>query len=247
MRRTDFLALLAQARHRFRNSLRVWEAQPQRILPVTAGTLLIIDTFVHPISLVGLGLAVVALSPFIFKFIETLEFPSGFKFKFRDQLEEVTERAQEAGLLQEPNKPAAFESVYAEDPTLALAGLRIEIERRIDALWQLTSPNVRAERNAHPALYAKVRALSLAGILSDAESAIVHDLIPLLNRAVHSQAYSRTAADWAIRAGPQLLAGLDKKIESVKSAAKGISDTTLGTSADASTAGLAGNNGRAGP
>jgi hypothetical protein len=36
-------------------------------------------------------------------------------------------------------------------------------------------------------------------------------LLPLLNRAAHSEEYSKEAADWAITVGPKLLAGLDEK------------------------------------
>jgi hypothetical protein len=33
-----------------------------------------------------------------------------------------------------------------------------------------------------------------------------------LNKAVHSEEYSREAAGWAMQVGPELLAGLDRKI-----------------------------------
>ena len=73
----------------------------------------------------------------LIKFMKTLELP-GIKVEFRDQLERVTERAKDAGLLSEPvsktEQRPTYEVVYNTDPTLALAGLRIELERLLSEL-----------------------------------------------------------------------------------------------------------------
>lgn len=200
--------------HRAREVMRrVPETEPQHVIAATAGILFLIDTFVRPLSLVALGLIVVALSPFFLKFIDMLELPGGWKVKFRDKLDHVTERAQEAGLLGEPPQGPTYYRVYNDDPTLALAGLRIEIERRVDQLVQLAlMPNALPQKSS---LYAKMRVLADSNILSREEFETLRDLMPLLNSAVHNQSYTRDAADWAMLSGPLLIAGLDNKIERV--------------------------------
>jgi hypothetical protein len=57
-----------------------------------------------------------------------------------------------------------------------------------------------------------IRVLSDAGVLDRDEASVIADLLPLLNKAVHSEEYSREAAGWALQVGPELLAGLDRKI-----------------------------------
>jgi hypothetical protein len=194
--------------------VRAWLAsvRPQHVIAVAVLLLLIFDTFVKSLSAVALGLIVVALSPWLIKFMKTLELPGGIKMEFRDQLERVTERAKEAGLLDEAGPPAekrtAYEAIYNDDPTLALASLRIELERRIRELGKLSG----FEQRRGPVLQ-NVRLLRNEGVLQAGEAGAIEDLMPLLNKAVHSEEFSREAAGWAMQVGPRILAGLDRKIE----------------------------------
>jgi hypothetical protein len=70
--------------------------------------------------------------------IDTAEFPGGWKFKFRN-LKDIAAKAQEIGLTSEPlskqdEKKYSFQLVGIEEPNLALAGLRIELEKRLKTL-----------------------------------------------------------------------------------------------------------------
>src|SRR5215471_8085579 len=58
--------------------IREWfgRAQPQQVIAVTAVLGLIFDTFIKPLSAVALGLIVLALSPWLIRFVKTLEMPS---------------------------------------------------------------------------------------------------------------------------------------------------------------------------
>jgi hypothetical protein len=193
--------------------IRGWlaRAQPQHVIAVAALLLLIFDTFIKSLSAVALGLIVVALSPWLIKFMKTLELPGGIKMEFRDQLERITERAKEAGLLDEveplAEKRTAYEAIYNDDPTLALASLRIELERRIRDLGKLAG----VEQRRGPVVQ-NVKLLRDTGALHADEAGAIEDLMPLLNKAVHSEEYSREAAGWAMQVGPELLAALDRKI-----------------------------------
>ena len=119
--------------------IRGWLAQrqPQYIIAVAALLLLFFDTFIKSLSAVALGLTVLALSPWLIKILKTLEM-AGIKVEFREQFAQITERAEDAGLLSEPDQrlgtQETYESIYNSDPTLALAGLRIELERRLGEL-----------------------------------------------------------------------------------------------------------------
>jgi hypothetical protein len=189
--------------------LRAWlaRAQPQHLIAVAALLLLIFDTFIKSLSAVALGLLVVALSPWLIRFMKTLEMP-GIKVEFREQLEKVTERAKDAGLLSEPDTEVEeAEVAYNTDPTLALAGLRIGLEQRLRELAAVSGFKGRRRSIVH-----LISVLSNMEVLDREEASVIADLLPLLNKAVHSEEYSQEAAGWAMEIGPELLAGLDKKI-----------------------------------
>jgi len=162
------------------------------------------------IDAITLGLLVIAILPWLAPIFKTLEFPGGWKVEFQD-LQKVQERAEQAGLLSP--SPTADQTDYAftylgvlEDPNLALAGLRIEIERRLVAL---------AKKHGIPAqggLGQLLRLLSQAGVLGNEERAVLADLVGLLNSAVHGAEVDKEAAFWAITVGTRLLGALDELV-----------------------------------
>src|SRR5712691_13469752 len=89
------------------------------------------------IDAITLALLVIALLPWLAPIFKSLEFPGGWKVEFQD-LQKAAERAEKAGLLApQPELPSAeftFQQVAESDPNLALAGLRIEIEKRLASL-----------------------------------------------------------------------------------------------------------------
>src|SRR5262249_47318430 len=100
-----------------------------------------------------------------------------------------------------------YESIYNTDSTLALVGLRIELERRLGELAAISGLTGPLRGTGH-----LIRILSEAGVLDRDEASVIADLLPLMNKAIHSEEYSREAAGWAIQVGPKLLAGIDRKI-----------------------------------
>lgn len=88
------------------------------------------------IDLTTLLLLVIAALPWLAPIFKSLELPGGLKVEFQE-LEKAKEEASRAGLLAKPaenKREPAYLLVAQEDPNLALAGLRIEIERRLAAI-----------------------------------------------------------------------------------------------------------------
>jgi len=187
----------------------------QHWLAILAVLLMLFDTFIRPISVVSLGLLIVAvavLSPWwrqVPMILKSAELPGGLKVEFRHDLNSATQEAQQAGLLSEPQpekeRQAIYELIYNDDPTLSLAGLRIAIDRRLRDLAKIAGISQAAP------LSRLATNLEVAKVLTHEQASALRDLLPLLNKASHSEEYSKEAADWAIRVGPKLVAGLDER------------------------------------
>ena len=162
---------------------------------------------IDAITLVLLMLAVV---PWLAPIFKSLELPGGWKFEFQD-LQRASDRAEAAGLLaSQPVAPAAtftLERIANEDPNLALAGLRIEIEKRLVALAERRGIETRSRGVGQ-----LLRLLSESGALGQQERAALADLTGLLNSAVHGAKLDQRSANWAIEVGPRLLRALDELV-----------------------------------
>lgn len=101
----------------------------------------------------------------------------------------------------------AFQTVAARDPNLALAGLRIELEKRLVQLAEKHGIGTSMQ-----GLRRLLRELSSRGILGDDESSVLDDLTHLLNSAVHGASVDSRATDWAMDVGPQLIQAIEEKL-----------------------------------
>jgi hypothetical protein len=158
------------------------------------------------IDAVTLGLLIVAVLPWLAPIFKSLEFPGGWKIQFQD-LQRVADRAEQAGiLLPVMEKPRfAFQSAADADPNLALAGLRIEIEKRLVAIAEASGIEVR-----NRGIGQLLRALTERQILDPSAAAALRDMSALLNSAVHGATVEPFAVEWAMETGPRVLAGLDE-------------------------------------
>ena len=164
------------------------------------------------IDAITFALLVVAVLPWIAPLVKSVELPGGLKIELQE-LRQVESRANTAGLLAVEAAPAeesrfAFETVAAQDPNLALAGLRIEIEKRLLALARTHDLNSGRPMGIGQLL----RVLTLADVLSGEERSVLADMTNMLNAAVHGADVRRDAADWAIGVGPRLLTSLEERI-----------------------------------
>ena len=183
-----------------------------RMLISIAAVLLIACHLTWPtlsIDFVSILLIVIAMLPWLGTLFKAVELPGGFKFEYRN-LEKLEGEIKDAGLLSQknPGKDEAGDIICKNHPTLRLAFLRIEIEKRIRKL---------ADKNGVPSqkgLRFTCDQLREAGILSAKETSALHDPIGTLNQAVHGIELREDIADWASIIGPNVLASLDIKLQS---------------------------------
>ena len=105
-----------------------------------------------------------------------------------------------------PNREYSFQVVASQDANLALAGLRIEIEKRLRSL-----ADGAGIKGGDRGIRGLLRSLSDREVLSQEERSVLLDMIGLLNSAAHGAAADQQHAQWALDVGPRLLATLDKK------------------------------------
>jgi hypothetical protein len=198
------------------------ERLTQLRLYVTAGALCL--AFLHlilpglAIDAITLALLAIAVIPWLAPLVESLELPGGWKVEFWE-MQRAVARVQAAGPVYEDRVSAgseaeySFQLVYSRDPNLALAGLRIEIEKRLSALAEKADVAVRPK-----GVVTLLRSLSNHELLSFEERAALGDMSGLLNSAVHGAVVDPRACEWAIDNGPPLLASLDAKLDELSRA-----------------------------
>ncbi|HZK56169.1 MAG TPA: hypothetical protein VFC84_18595 [Desulfosporosinus sp.] len=144
--------------------------------------------------------------------MKSVELPGGTKLEFRE-FEKAQEKAEKIGLLSKEVETRqipdhTFLMVAEEDPILALAGLRIEIEKRLRTI---------AVRQGIPTQNKGVgqllRLLSENNLLSNEEKSVLLDMVDLLNGAVHGKDVDDRTAQWALDVGPRILKGLDERLQ----------------------------------
>jgi len=163
------------------------------------------------IDSITVTLLLVAVVPWLAQLFKSLELPGGWKIEFQQELQKAKKRADEAGLLSgkvQSEAPYSFQIVADEDPNLALAGLRIEIEKRLSQIAE--SHQIDSSRSSAGRL---LRMLGQKDLVSPLEQSVLADMMGLLNGAVHGVKIDSRAADWAMDVGPRLLASLDEKIK----------------------------------
>ncbi len=169
----------------------------------------------------SLVLIAIAILPWLVPLLSSIELPGGLKLEFQE-LEKAKKRADKAGLLASSKRNGKkktpkinkrtdssypFELVLKDDPNLALAGLRIEIEKRLISL--AIANGVYKKYYGVPVL---LGILYREHVFTEDEWRVLVELIHLLNSAVHGAIVDKRAVDWAADVGPRLLKNLDNKI-----------------------------------
>ena len=158
------------------------------------------------IDAVTLTCLVVAITPWIAPLFKALELPGGFKIDFAD-LEKTRDKAQSAGLLdsiESTTRKTPDELIEINDPNLALAALRIALERRIRKIARRNG--ISGEGRSVASL---LRDLQRRDLLRREQFSLLSDLLPSLNAAVHGVEVDPRASQWAAEVGPRLVAGLE--------------------------------------
>lgn len=182
---------------------------------ITVGALVValIHVLFPAIKIDGITVILLAIAviPWLGPLFKAIELPGGVKVEYQDLLR-AEKKAADAGLLgpTEPRTPQrhiyAFEAVAGDDPNLALAGLRIEIESRLRDI--ASSRNIPSENTSVRRL---IRDLVSHGALRGEELSAIEDLLPLLNRAAHGAKVDERASRWALDVGTRILRTLEER------------------------------------
>ena len=188
------------------------------LLKIIISTLAILLTVAHlfitdfSLDTTALILLVISVIPWISHLLKSMEFPGGLKFEFKE-LQSTTDKAMKIGLISKnltdnEEKEYSFQLIQTDDPILALAGLRIEIEKRLKNIAQQKNigTNMQGIGNI-------VRNLKNHEIIGQKEFLIINDLIFVLNKAVHAENLDKRTIDWTMFYGPRILKALDEAIE----------------------------------
>ena len=97
------------------------------------------------------------------------------------------------------------------DPNLALAGLRIEIEKRLKQLAEKN--NIGTSMQGVGRL---LQMLSDKELIGYEEKSVLLDMIGMLNSAVHGARIDRKSYAWAMEYGPRILKTLDIRLAQKK-------------------------------
>lgn len=148
-----------------------------------------------------------AIVPWLGYLLKEVELPGGIKVTYQD-LEEKAAEIAEAGLLSKTvsqDISHKFNRLKGEDPNLALAGLRIEIEKSLRKLLYRYGTETKTG-----SIFALTRELAKRNIISEGACSALLDLTNLLNKAVHGAKVDKRAIDWAMSIGPQILTTLNE-------------------------------------
>lgn len=163
------------------------------------------------IDSVTVALLAIAVAPWLGVFFKSLELPGGVKIEYHD-LKAVEEKARDVGLITgdahapKTEDQKVYERISAEDPNLALVGLRIEIEKALVVLG--TNHGITGSKNSIGWI---TRELTKDGVLPEGTASVLADLIPLLNKAAHGAEVDHQSVRWAFTAGTQILNALRTK------------------------------------
>jgi hypothetical protein len=152
----------------------------------------------------------IALLPWLGIFFRSIELPGGIRVEY-DDVKQVENKAREAGLLpaKEMNAPISYpvyERIAVEDPNLALAGLRIEIEKELNALATRHGIDI----NIQSAL-SLTKELAKQNVIGADSYLAIGDLLRLLNKAVHGAKVDYKTVTEALKTGSQILQALRAK------------------------------------
>ena len=187
-----------------------------KILSTSVAVILSIIHMYYPsirVDSITLGLLVVTVLPWLTPIFKSVELPGGMKFELQE-FKEIEEKADKAGLIGKDVRDLntveyTYQLVAKDDPKLALAGLRIELE---DKLRKIAYKSGIAAN--HKGLGQILKALSAYELITMDEHAVLSDMVGILNSAVHSEEdkYDFRNVSWALDVGTKVLNSLNKRI-----------------------------------
>jgi len=181
------------------------------IISLFSGILLILH-LLYPtaaIDPIAITLFIIAIAPWMGSIFKSIKIPGGFQVDYQE-LKEISKELKDTGLISEPHKTQTYEesTIQSLNPSLQLANLRIEIEKRIRHLAEL-----HGIIDLKKPLSQVISDLHQKEVLSRNEVEVLRKLLRILNSAVHGKEVDEPVFLWAMDEGPQILAGLDNRIK----------------------------------
>ncbi|MCA9765105.1 MAG: hypothetical protein KC455_01660 [Carnobacterium sp.] len=161
-------------------------------------------------------LLVLALVPWFIQYIKSLEVTGIGKVELvsKEEKAKIQATVNEVGLsketpIKEIKNKYSFYNLRYEDPKLALAGLRIELESVLKKLLEDNKIKIRMS-----GMRQITNTLINNEIITHKEHAIINDITAILNKAVHGDLdeYDSDSFDWVFEIGLNLLDSLSSKL-----------------------------------
>jgi hypothetical protein len=194
-----------------------------RVAITVIAALLITAHLIWPnlkVDAVTIGLLLVGILPWLSGLLKSLKLPGGYEVTFQDLSKAAKEVTDSLGTgdASEDDSIDVFTEVVELDSNLALAYLRIEIEKRLREL--ANEAGIDPQRMPLTRL---MNELSSAGLLPQSARSGLDRLIYAGNHAAHGVEVEPGVAQWAMREGPEILRSLDSHIESSSSSSSSCS------------------------
>ena len=166
------------------------------------------------IDSITISLLIVAILPWLSMLFEDLEIPGGWKVKFKDK-EGIAKRALESGIVSSSDvvnsEMYTFQIIADKDKNLALAGLRIEIEKILIELAKIAGLETKMQ-----GVGKLLQMLSEKNMIGLEEKSVLNDMIVLLNDAVHGKRIDHDSFIWAMDYGVRILNTLEQRFKEEK-------------------------------
>lgn len=139
------------------------------------------------IDAITVTLIAISIIPWLEPLFKSIELPGWTKLEFKEQLEKVEEKAQEIWIdsIEKSTSPE-FDSLLSqidESPEQAFREFRVELEKSLRNLLvrkDIPLPN-------HPSIRSMADLLFRKEIITQKERAVLFDILPLLNKAIHGE------------------------------------------------------------
>ncbi len=184
-----------------------WRSHKSKIaLTVFCIAVALFDTFWTTLSPIAAGALAIAIVPWVVGIIERINAPGGFEIVFA----KVEGQLNASKSTPDQDDIDAFSYFEDSDPNLAIALLRVQIERRLRQIAEEVQlkPNLRGRPRS---LRSLAEDLEKEGAIPNEAVTLLMDLNPVLNEAVHGLELQANASEFARNYGPKILSLLKSK------------------------------------
>jgi hypothetical protein len=178
------------------------------LVSLICGSLIILHLIYPNVSIdnVTIALVVILIFPWLFPHVRTMKFPGGTEITFRDaqRMEDLAKQSKiSIGLPTEVERIPTRWDLLRYDPTLALASLRIDIEKSLKEVAG------RRGIDARGSLRSVLDLLHSREVIGNREFEILREISSVGNRAVHGERVNGSTASRILDIGEAVLRYLD--------------------------------------